>query len=315
MVTIISGLTDALGKELMDSTQSHSILFELLRSFTTLARTLNLSHAVRELGSTRQTVRRHIMQLEEMRNEQLFDLTDRQYVLTEAGRRALPEAQDLLARGAAWAARQASHVDGLFSIDFHEAGTFDYHLQQRPISDVWTTGTELMRCAVTSWALAGGEIEAPAMAPIRPYLLVYRRLNSRWLCCEIGEESAFSTWFGWAKARSSVGAMVESMPGGGTLAALMDEPFSYVSRTHGLRLDHVFTRMPREEGGPRIPMSFQRLNMGARFPDGSFALVSVVERTHKVDIPHLDEQTVLSMPEDLVMNVAIPPRRLQSFVA
>jgi len=39
---------------------SHAILFELLRSFTTLARTLNLSHAVKELRSTRQTVRRHI---------------------------------------------------------------------------------------------------------------------------------------------------------------------------------------------------------------------------------------------------------------
>ena len=46
---------------------SHAILFELLRSFTTLARTLNLSHAVKELRSTRQTVRRHIAQLEEMR--------------------------------------------------------------------------------------------------------------------------------------------------------------------------------------------------------------------------------------------------------
>ena len=32
---------------------SHAILFELLRSFTTIARTLNLSHAVKELRSTR----------------------------------------------------------------------------------------------------------------------------------------------------------------------------------------------------------------------------------------------------------------------
>ena len=41
------------------------LLFEMLRSFTTLARTLNLSHAVEELNSTRQTIRRHISQLED----------------------------------------------------------------------------------------------------------------------------------------------------------------------------------------------------------------------------------------------------------
>ena len=44
------------------------LLFEMIRSFTTLAQTLNLSHAVAELNSTRQTVRRHISQLEALRS-------------------------------------------------------------------------------------------------------------------------------------------------------------------------------------------------------------------------------------------------------
>ncbi len=64
-------------------------MFEMLRSFTTLASTLNLSRAVIALGSTRQTVRRHIQQLEELRGEQLFEVHDRQYVLTEAGSRSV----------------------------------------------------------------------------------------------------------------------------------------------------------------------------------------------------------------------------------
>ena len=58
----------------MKKIQCQSILFELLRSFSTLARTLNLSKAVRELGSTRQTVRRHIYLLEEARGEKLFSV-------------------------------------------------------------------------------------------------------------------------------------------------------------------------------------------------------------------------------------------------
>ncbi|MEO1399352.1 MAG: LysR family transcriptional regulator, partial [Pseudomonadota bacterium] len=68
------------------------LLFEMLRSFTTLAKTLNLSHAVSELNSTRQTVRRHIALLEEMRGEVLFDVVNRRYELTEAGQAALPAA-------------------------------------------------------------------------------------------------------------------------------------------------------------------------------------------------------------------------------
>ena len=62
------------------------LLFEMIRSFTTLAKTLNLSHAVSELNSTRQTVRRHIAQLEAVKGETLFTLESRQYHLTEAGR-------------------------------------------------------------------------------------------------------------------------------------------------------------------------------------------------------------------------------------
>ena len=86
----------------MPQPHSHAILFEMLRSFTTLAHTLNLSKAVRVLGSTRQTVRRHIDILEDIRGEKLFKLQDRQYNLTEAGSQSLHEAEILLSRGEAW---------------------------------------------------------------------------------------------------------------------------------------------------------------------------------------------------------------------
>ena len=62
-----------------------STLFDILRSFTTLANTLNLSETVEILGVTRQTVRRHINSLEEMKGIQLLELRNRRYYLTEAG--------------------------------------------------------------------------------------------------------------------------------------------------------------------------------------------------------------------------------------
>lgn len=283
---------------------SQSILFELLRSFTTLARTLNLSHAVKELKSTRQTVRRHICQLEELRGEALFELVDRQYHLTQAGQRALPEAEDLLARGTAWMLNQSAHENGLFAVKFTDHPDFDYHLQQHPLSRIWTSGSPRMRQTLNAWAAAGGEVEHPALQPVRPYLLVYRQMGTAWLVSEIGEESAFTSWFGWAKARSSVGSILEQMPGGSSFAALLNEPFLDIAHGHGLRLDHVHTQIPREADGPRVPLSFQRLMMGCRFPDGTLAVAAFIERTHEIDIAWLDRAKIESMPEDLVMIAA-----------
>ncbi len=283
---------------------SQSILFELLRSFTTLARLLNLSHAVKELNSTRQTVRRHITQLEELRGEALFEVIDRQYVLTDAGRRALPEATDLLARGYAWSRNELSHVGGLFSIRYETDPEFDYHLQQHPIGSLWRGQSALMQQCLRAWAAAGGEIEHEAMRPVRDYLLIYRKMGEAWLVSEIGELSAFTSWFGWAKARSSVGSVLEQMPGGSNFAVLLNEPFKDVFVSEGLRLDHIHTQIPREEGGPRVPLSFQRLMMGCRFPDGTLAIAAYVERSHDISIEWLDRAKIESMPEDLVMKAA-----------
>jgi DNA-binding transcriptional LysR family regulator len=55
---------------------TNPLLFEMIRSFSKLAKTLNLSHAVHELSSTRQTVRRHIASLEEIKGENLFEVVN-----------------------------------------------------------------------------------------------------------------------------------------------------------------------------------------------------------------------------------------------
>ena len=90
-----------------------ALLFEMIRSFVSLAATLNLSHSVKQLGSTRQTVRRHISTLEEAMNAPLFSVNDRQYTLTDAGRNALPGAEDILARGITWLRGQSRSIGSL----------------------------------------------------------------------------------------------------------------------------------------------------------------------------------------------------------
>lgn len=280
--------------------ESHSLLHEMIRSFTTLARTLNLSHAVKELGSTRQTLRRHISLLEEMKGVALFVVKDRQYHLTDAGERALPEAEDILARGNSWLGRDVGHVEGLQHVSKVLPDGWCFYQQQRSIGEIWTAERPLFREAVKAWAIAQGELEHEAIQHIRPYFMVFRDSPSGWLSVEIGDESAYVSWFGWTAARSSIGRDVGKMPGGDDFARLLSAPFDEVRYTRGLRLDHVYTLLPRVEGGPMVPLSYQRLMLGGTFPDGTFALISVVERCYDLSIEGLTKEHIKQMPEEML---------------
>jgi biotin operon repressor len=281
--------------------ESHALLHEMIRSFTTLARTLNLSHAVKELGSTRQTVRRHIAQLEEAKGVALFTIEDRQYRLTEAGRRALPEARDILIRGRSWLLGHVSHLDGMQRVmaDLPEGRSF--WLQQRPIGNIWLTDRPLLRECFRAWALAGGQLENQFMEHVRPYFMVYRKTPIGWVCVEIGDNSSYVSWFGWTNARSSIGRSIEGLPGGEHFAHLMVEPFEDAAIHQNSRLDHIHMQLQRESEGEFVPLSYQRLLLAGRFPDNSFALISILDRCHEIEIEDLDIEQCRKMPLDLVM--------------
>lgn len=283
--------------------ESLGLLHEMIRSFTTLARTLNLSHAVKELGSTRQTLRRHIALLEQAKGTPLFSVEDRQYRLTEAGARALPEALDILARGNSWLSGTISHVDGLQHLSHSLPSGWNFWQQQRPISDLWKSGRPLLRETLRAWTISGGGLEHPELQHIRPYFMVYRDSPSGWICVELGDTSSYVSWFGWTNARSSIGRDIGKMPGGDDFARLLVMPFDEVRRTQNVRLDHVFTQIKRDEDGPLVPICYQRLLLGGRFPDDTFALISVVDRSYEIDIDGLPKTELKRMPEELVMKI------------
>ena len=158
------------------------LLFEMLRSFTVLAKHLNLSHAVAELNSTRQTVRRHIAQLEEMKGGDLFLLKDRQYALTDLGQKVLPEAEDLIARAEGWMRGHSSIVNGLQRLQFTAPDGWFLHQQQHPLGRVFKSKSDVLRRVLSAWAESGGQIESEAMESVRKYLMVFRRVGPDWLC-------------------------------------------------------------------------------------------------------------------------------------
>ena len=278
----------------------YPLLFEILRSFTMLASTLNLSHAVRELGSTRQTVRRHISQLEDIKGGALFEVNDRQYKLTALGDTVLPEAQDLLARANTWVNGDYSLVDGLQYLRNATEG-WSLFQQQHPVSGVFSSTGTLLQDTMAAWVNSGGALEDPAMQAVRSSLMVFRRMNDQWLCVELGEECSYVSWFGWAAARSAIGRDLGKMPGGSDFGRLVNLAYSEVETNQGVRLDHTFTQVPREQGGPPVPICYERLLLASRFPDNSFAMISAVRRTFDVEIMGVTDDMLRQMPEDLVM--------------
>lgn len=276
------------------------LLFEMMRSFLMLAHTLNLTIAVKELGSTRQTLRRHIMALEEQMGVTLFVVEDRRYHLTEAGRAALPEARELVSRGKYWVRGQSYHTGGLSRLAHHEANGWSFYQQHQPISNIWDADSPLLREATVAWARSGGWLEDKGMAKIRPHVLVYRDSPSGWICVELGEESFYSRWWGWRDARSAIGRPLGEFPGGEDFAQMLEQPFREIQASRGVRLDEVVTRLPREKGGKPVPVAYQRLLLGGRFPDGSFALIAVVDRSEKIGIAGLDQSVLEAMPADAI---------------
>ncbi|MEL7165183.1 MAG: LysR family transcriptional regulator [Pseudomonadota bacterium] len=274
-------------KNLSDTNQP--LLFEMIRSFVTLARTLNLSHAVDELQSTRQTVRRHIAQLEKQRGAPLFEVRDRRYELTDEGVASLPEALDLMARAHVWSRGQTGSFGALQYLRAHE-DEWQFYQQQQPLGRIWVNDSVLLREAFRAWTMAGSEIESPHLAHVRPHLMVYRQSDTGWICVEFGAKSAYVQWFGIDYARSNIGRPIAQMPAGEEFGRLLYQSFQDIETTQAVRLDHVFTRMPKRGDEAQVTMVYQRLMMAGLFPDGSPAVLTLVVPTANVNIRDLPEE-------------------------
>ncbi len=282
-----------------------ALLYEMMRSFTALARTLNLSQAVEDLGSTRQTLRRHISQLEEAMGCKLFDLQQRRYSLTQEGERAVAPALLLLDQCSVWHQGKFQSVGGMLRFSFEGESGWTYHQQQLPMSVAWSCKSELLRAALKAWTLSEGKLESCNLAQIRPYILAYREIAEGWICVEVGENSFYSNWFGWAQARSSVGRNLNQFPGGEQFASLANAPFRDVRDGHSVRLDQVVTKMQLNAEGPMQYIVFDRLLMGVQMPDGSPAIISVVDRACEMRIADLDKGLLDQVPESAKVDFSL----------
>ncbi len=249
--------------------QAPNLLFEMLRSFVELANSLNLSRATEVTGITRQTLKRHISNLEELRGAPLFDLIDRRYVLTSEGEAALPEAKALLERSVAWVRAEEPLVEGLQKVETPDGL---YSSRQLPLRALWETeGT----CTATydAWSAARGVLGDVALDRFRSRLVVFRPLGDEWVCVSLGAESVLARMIGSTRAASAVGMPLSLIFKGFGCLEWIENLFSSVSASSDVRLDRV--RMRASICGESI--DFMRLSMLIRFPDGSTGVATFCE--------------------------------------
>ncbi|WP_420346206.1 LysR family transcriptional regulator [Pelagibius sp.] len=280
----------------------------MMRSLTTLGRTLNLSRTVATLGITRQTVRRHIDALEKIKGSKFFEITNRQYVLTEPGRQAMEEAERVLGHAEAWLSDhhfRGTAASGMNLSRYHDEQGRDFYAQQHPLGRLWIDSPPILQQGFLAWANAKFQIESPEIERLKPYLLLYRAHDEGWLCVAIGEKSSYATWFDQVWAKSAIGRFSKEDPAGSEFNEFISGAHAEIFNEGGVRLDHVYAQIPRERGGPPLPVSFQRLLMCCVFPDGHTALAVLVARTRRIDIEGMDPEAVEPMAEDLAMEFDI----------
>jgi hypothetical protein len=269
-----------------------------------MSKNLNLSKTCEELGATRQTVRRHITDLEAIRGELLFEVVDRQYHLTSEGAASIDEAKALLLQLDSWAGQSAlkrNSSQGLQKTQYTDDDGLMFYSQQHSVSQIALHGLPLMRKAFVAWGNAQTLIEHDEMQAIRPYTVLYRMSPAGWVFVDVGSESAYAKWFGWTWSKSAIGKLMNEDDVGDEFNEFISGAYSRIYEEGGVRLDHLYAYLPKD-GGASLPVTFQRMLLGCVFPDGTPGLSVLAIITPQVEIEAVKDIEPPDLPEHLLMD-------------
>lgn len=277
---------------------------DMLRAFVCLADCLNLSEASRQLAITRQTLRRHIDELECLRGTKLFELQHQRYTLSAAGATWLSEARDILDRCAAWNGHgrlSVRNVDGLEHASLLTADGFAFHSQQHTPASIPDHGVPLLKHMLCAWGQATASLDHPELDRLRPYLIIFRRTQAGWVFADVGKRSAYARWFGVAQARSAMGIALQEDGIGDEFNAFIARAYADIHDTGGIRVDHLQTYLRHPNCTRPLPLQYQRLLAGCQFPNGRPAVAMMAAITDRVVIDEIRNQPGLGMSKDLLM--------------
>jgi hypothetical protein len=269
------------------SSPSATISLAMLRSFVSLAGTLNLSQAAEQLSLTRQTLRRNIDALEVARGERLFRIIGKRYHLTDEGAFALPEAAHIVALSEGWnhnTRYRLRRVDGCECASYSGPNGQVFFARQHSPGHLLQKGVPVLRKAFAAWGTSLARLDHPEMVALRPYMVIFRRIAGSWIFADVGEKSAYANWFGLQYARSAMGTLYNTDRAGAEFNSFISRAYLEIHDTGGVRFDHLYATLPRRSITDLEPVTFQRLLLGSVLPDGQRVLAMIAVITDQVDI-------------------------------
>lgn len=278
-----------------------SATFDALKSFIVLAETRNLSETVRLLGLTRQTIRRHIKLLEELRGHRMFSLEAGAYRLTTAGMAEYQSARQIFDGIWSWSEGLASTNPFIELRRFEDADGRYFYSQQHGLRSLMSDGLDSQQQVFRAWTESRGEIDTVAFERVKPMLLLYREQFESWLCVHVGEHSAMAKWLGPVWAKSVIGSVLEQDPVANPSDEFVARAYQQVMQTGTCRYDHLAIRLPRGTDGVLEAINYRRMLLPCSFPDGSPALAVCSVFTNNIDTGLIEGCKHEQMAETLVM--------------
>ena len=285
----------------MTKTALPSAFAEKLLSFATLAETQNLSHAVEKLGISRQSIRRHIRELESIRGDPFFEASPPRYRLTEAGKDAARAAADMVQQMQKWMCGEPVLPYELQKSSLEINDDLWMYTQQHHYLSLWDMAPPLIVHAATALTAAGGHIDHESMCKIRPYIIAARRYRGEWVITEIGDKSAFTSWYGAGAANSELGRRPSMGTTYDPIVSGWQRDYMIAFKTGSPMYHHLCHRSTPKYDAPSRPVNYQRLISACKFADGELALVSVVARTNRIEIPHMPPEKFVPLTEQYIM--------------
>ncbi|MEM7751763.1 MAG: LysR family transcriptional regulator [Pseudomonadota bacterium] len=225
-----------------------NLLYGYVRSFVRLAYLGDVQKVADGLGITRQSVRNHILELENLLEVQLFDKIGAMSRLTSMGALWLPRAQEFHELAGAFLRRRGSN-------------SAHYHSTQLPLRMLMNdeTNSAQLREFARAWMQGVNRVDISEFKHFEPYCIVYERREGAWVSRSIGQNSAFASWFGADVAKNSEGKKLIDMETGSDLQDEVSFLLDGVYTRGGLHFSEVACNLLRPGWMERRPALYQRL--------------------------------------------------------
>lgn len=251
--------------DLLDSCDAN-LLYGYVRTFVKLAYSGNVNSVADRLGMTRQSIKNHIVQLENLLEAALFERVGTNSRLTDMGTLWLPRAQEFYEAASVFLRRTG-------------AKNARYRSTNLPLRMLIKdeTSSNLLRRFAHSYNLGANETDHPEFLQFREECIVYEVDQGAWGSQQIGSKTPFAQWFGVDAAQNSTGKPLSDMVTGDDLRDEISFALDECYLKGGLHFAEVACDYRTPNGDGRETVFYQRLLADMTKEKGRPQIVSLID--------------------------------------